>query len=348
MKLTKIFGIVLSLHVGVILLVMFQPGCQTIEKKDSENLEENNKEAKEDIGSFNSGVSDAKLPVVIPPPPGELKEPTRPVVGELFVPGTSQDVVPVPLPNVINEGEAVSNSFNLRPSNLSVYKIQKGDTLWGIARKKNVTLNSVLSSNPNLSKDSRLKIGQEVMIPSSDSISSELALPDTFNPINVPEGSSTYTIRGGDNLSRIANLHNIPFSELLKENGLNVNSVIRPGQVLIIPKGSLLKPTSTLSSTGGNLLSNSNTHKVIKGENLTRIASIYGTTVKQIMEWNGLTDAGKIRIGQSLVVSSSSINSSSEASEVPNVPVDSTPAKLQDFFNGVIEERPVIDVPEQP
>ena len=67
MKLTKIFGIVLSLHVGVILLVMFQPGCQTIEKKDSENLEENNKEAKEDIGSFNSGVSDAKLPVVIPP-----------------------------------------------------------------------------------------------------------------------------------------------------------------------------------------------------------------------------------------------------------------------------------------
>jgi len=346
MKLTKIFGIVLSLHVGVILLVMFQPGCQTNEKKDPLNLDEKKEEVKEDIGSFNSGVSDTKKPVITPPKTVEFKEPTRPVAGELFVPSVTHDLVPAPLPDVIGEG--VSNSFNLRPANLSVYKIQKGDTLWGVARKKNVTLNSVLSSNPNLTKDSRLKIGQEVMIPSSDSISSEPALPDTFNPINVTEGSSTYTIRGGDNLSRIANLHNIPFSELLKENGLNVNSVIRPGQVLIIPKGSLLKPTSTLSSTGGNLLSNSNTHKVKKGENLTRIASIYGTTVKQIMEWNGLTDAGKIRIGQSLVVSSSSINSSSEASEVPNVPVDSTPAKLQDFFNGVIEERPVIDVPEQP
>ena len=33
MKLTKIFGIVLSLHVGVILLVMFQPSCQTADKK---------------------------------------------------------------------------------------------------------------------------------------------------------------------------------------------------------------------------------------------------------------------------------------------------------------------------
>ena len=29
MKLSKVFGIVLSLHVGVILLVMFQPSCQT-------------------------------------------------------------------------------------------------------------------------------------------------------------------------------------------------------------------------------------------------------------------------------------------------------------------------------
>ena len=28
MKLSKVFGIVLSLHVGVILLVMFQPSCQ--------------------------------------------------------------------------------------------------------------------------------------------------------------------------------------------------------------------------------------------------------------------------------------------------------------------------------
>ena len=32
MKLTKIFGIVLSLHVGVILLVMFQPSCNTLKK----------------------------------------------------------------------------------------------------------------------------------------------------------------------------------------------------------------------------------------------------------------------------------------------------------------------------
>ena len=42
MKLTKIFGIVLSLHVGVILLVMFQPSCQTADKKKAPETEKLN------------------------------------------------------------------------------------------------------------------------------------------------------------------------------------------------------------------------------------------------------------------------------------------------------------------
>ena len=55
MKLTKIFGIVLSLHVGVILLVMFQPGCQSSDKKVPMNKEDNQKVNEQDIGSFNQG-----------------------------------------------------------------------------------------------------------------------------------------------------------------------------------------------------------------------------------------------------------------------------------------------------
>ena len=53
MKLTKIFGIVLSLHVGVILLVMFQPGCQTTDKKDPAKALERKVVKDQEIGSFN-------------------------------------------------------------------------------------------------------------------------------------------------------------------------------------------------------------------------------------------------------------------------------------------------------
>ena len=59
MKLTKIFGIVLSLHAGVILLVMFQPSCQMSKKKASTTSDDSNKEVSSgqspDAG-FNAGL----------------------------------------------------------------------------------------------------------------------------------------------------------------------------------------------------------------------------------------------------------------------------------------------------
>ena len=57
MKLTKIFGIVLSLHVGVILLVMFQPSCQTADKKLPV---ENPKSTEENTSAFNEGLDEPK------------------------------------------------------------------------------------------------------------------------------------------------------------------------------------------------------------------------------------------------------------------------------------------------
>jgi LysM repeat protein len=96
----------------------------------------------------------------------------------------------------------------------------------------------------------------------------------------------------------------------------------------------------------GNAPRGSGTHQVSKGENLTRIASKYGMTVKQIMELNNLTDAGKIRIGQSLLISESLFDSTSQSIDTQNTPLETDPASVQDFFKGVIDERPVIDVPE--
>ena len=60
MKLTKIFGIVLSLHLVVILLVMFQPGCQTVDKEKPKG--QNPTETQDPSpgkSSFNQGVEPA-------------------------------------------------------------------------------------------------------------------------------------------------------------------------------------------------------------------------------------------------------------------------------------------------
>ena len=58
----------------------------------------------------------------------------------------------------------------------------------------------------------------------------------------------------------------------------------------------------------------------------------------------------KLGVGQSLIVSGSAVQVLSTRSSlvIPTVPEGQDPASLQDFFNGVVEQRPVIDVPEQP
>jgi LysM repeat protein len=234
MKLTKIFGIVLSLHVGVILLVMFQPGCQTGGKKDNTNV------SVEDNGSvisksFNRGINNDKGSTDTPSLSNELREPTRPITGELFVPVENEKLEAIPLPTVNKPRTKSVNEINLVPDNLSVYVIAKGDTLWGIARKHNLTLFDLLSSNPGLTKNSRLKIGQEIMIVKSQESDLGGNIQSSEPPVTMPFGSTTYVVQAGDSLTKIARIHGISLSSLMIANNMGGGTIIKLGQVLTIP-----------------------------------------------------------------------------------------------------------------
>ena len=350
MKLTKIFGIVLSLHVGVILLVMFQPSCQTVEKKKESSEETLTPVEDTSLNDFNQGSGNDVKPLE-----DTFVSPSRPKPGEIIVPG-NEIMVPQPLPDVdpLNP-VAVDSPSPLRPSDVSVYKVIRGDTLWGIARKNSISLNALLGSNPSLSKSSKLSIGQEVMIPGGDSPSVlQQVSPVVPKVIETGSSSGTYVVQSGDSLSRIARNNQVSLSALMEINGMNSRSVIRPGQTLMLPGES--NGITTISSPV-IVPAGATTHIVKKGENLTRIASVYGVSIKQIMEWNGMSDAGKIRVGQSLIVSGASSNSSSEtvieevrsnlgpgaAQEEP-----SNDDSLQNFFKGTVEDRPLIDAPDNP
>jgi len=336
MKLTKIFGIVLSLHVGVVLLVMFQPGCQTGGKKDKANV------ATEDKGtevseSFNSGIKLDKANADTPSVLNEFREPTRPIAGELFVPVENGKVEAIPLPSVDKTSTPLVNEINLVPDNLSVYVITKGDTLWGVARKHNLTLAELLSSNPGLTKNSRLKIGQEIMMSKSQTSNLGSDLQSNEPTATIPVGSTTYIVKSGDSLTKIARMHGISLSSLMIANNMNGGTIIKLGQVITIPPAEESIPG--FKNEFQEISAGSNTHKVKKGENLSRIAAQYGVTVKEIMEWNNIVNASKIQIGQVVIVSNSSITPSVDRGLSPTIepvkPVEDS--KVEDFFKGVVE-----------
>ena len=98
---------------------------------------------------------------------------------------------------------------------------------------------------------------------------------------------------------------------------MSMSSIIRPGQKLRIPDGSSYIATETTEVPAPKVVPlGASTHIVKKGDNLSRIASIYGVSVGQIMEWNGLTNPSLIRAGQPLIVSQGSVNSQSNSPEI--------------------------------
>lgn len=358
MKLSKVFGIVLSLHVGVILLVMFQPSCQTTggnargpEGEANSSIDETS------VQSFNQAVevsntnTDEKISGGNQP--DQLAAPKRPKPGELIIPSEPRGFTDSK-PSLLVPTETSNRVIDLRPSDLSIYKVVRGDTLWGIARKNGVSLASLLNANPNLDKSGRLSIDQEIMIPATSGTNSVTSSGPIVNdaPVLSLSGNS-YRVEAGDTLSRIAQKFNVRLSELLKANDMSMSSIIRPGQTLSIPSELNNRDVGSSPSTQVTnrvVPPGASTHIVKKGENLSRISSIYGVSVSQIMEWNGLSNPSLIRAGQPLIVSQGVSETPSQPTPIVKDNADALPANeggtLQDFFNeSSTEDRPIIDAP---
>lgn len=100
-----------------------------------------------------------------------------------------------------------------KPANEITYIVQKGDSLWSIAKKYDVNVNDLKSYN-NLSSN-LLNIGQTLLIPKTSDY-------------------QTYIVVSGDSLYKIANKFNTTIDKLKSVNNLK-NDNLSIGQVLIIP-----------------------------------------------------------------------------------------------------------------
>ena len=92
-----------------------------------------------------------------------------------------------------------------------------------------------------------------------------------------------YTVVSGDSLSAIAAQFNVDMWDIVRANGISDPNVINVGQVLTIP---------------GN--QSAQTYTVQSGDNLSSIATQYGTTAAVLAVKNGITDANLIYPGQVL------------------------------------------------
>jgi membrane-bound lytic murein transglycosylase D len=102
------------------------------------------------------------------------------------------------------------------------HRVQRGQTLSHIAKRYGVSVASLTSANPGV-RASRLQVGQTIRIPTGKGNSASAQ--------KASVSKRYYSVKRGDNLSRIADRYNLSVTRLKSLNGLRSNT-IRPGQRL--------------------------------------------------------------------------------------------------------------------
>ncbi len=149
-------------------------------------------------------------------------------------------------------------SFAIFPD--SNYKVEKGDTLYSISRKYQITVAELRAAN-NLSETDVLKAGQKLVIPDADigtaaalstsktGTTSTAAPAESKNTVKTTE----ITVQKGDTLYSISRKYGLSVADLLALNNLDSSDVIKVGQKLKVKQadasGDGKKSTTEASSS---------------------------------------------------------------------------------------------------
>lgn len=204
-----------------------------------------------------------------------------------------------------------STMFGGQTADAASYKVKPGDSLWSISQKYNTSVANLQAWN-NLSNHIILP-NQVLEIDGSPSKSK--APSKGKSPTSSK--SSTYTVKAGDSLSKIAAAHGISLKNLMDWNNLS-STLIYPGDKFVVSKsGASSKPSNSGSSSSGNSSTGSSsggsTYTVKSGDTLGAIAKAHGISLNNLMKWNNLS-SHLIYPGDKLAVSSSGKSSSGGSS----------------------------------
>ncbi|MEZ4516981.1 MAG: LysM domain-containing protein [Chloroflexota bacterium] len=110
----------------------------------------------------------------------------------------------------------------------ATYIVQPGDTLWGISRQFNTSVDAIVQAN-NIPNPNLIYVGQVLEVPDGTGPSP--------TPVPPPVNPATYVVQPGDTLSQIAARFGTTVPALVAANNIVNPNLIYVGQVLVIPGG---------------------------------------------------------------------------------------------------------------
>lgn len=169
------------------------------------------------------------------------------------------------LPNQNNESEAQD-----------YYIVKKGDTLYSISKKFNISIDNLKQINNIIGNN--ISEGQKLYLTN----------------IEQNNDNNTYIVKKGDTLYSIAKQFNLKIEDIIKENKLNGN-ILDIGQLLLIPNKSNGENEEPIVEEEYDI------YIVQKGDSLWKIARENNIPVPELIDLNNLNDL-TLQINQKLLI----------------------------------------------
>ena len=132
-----------------------------------------------------------------------------------------------------------------------------------------------------------------------------------FGTVIAPtvEATSTYLVKEGDTLFKIAKSHNTTIHQLKQWNELASDRIYIAQKLVVTPSTPItntaqlnkVAATNTVVPASVEIPQTANIHTVIKGDTLTKVAQKYNVPVGNLKQWNGLM-SDTIFVGQKLSI----------------------------------------------
>ena len=160
----------------------------------------------------------------------------------------------------------------------TTYTVQRGDTLWNIAKKFNTNVNEIKRLN-NL-KSNVLYVGQTLRVPEY---------------YKAEDTNISYVVKRGDSLYSIARQYGVNVNDLKRINNLT-SDLLSIGQIINIPSS-----TTIVTPSEDDIINEENTYIVQRGDTLWSISRKFGVSVDDIKNANNLTNE-ILTIGSTIIV----------------------------------------------
>lgn len=243
MKILKIFGVVVGIHVAALLLIFASPGCSSTNKAAPSPADTVVK------------TDDAPAPVTSSPSvSAPMAAPAGEVSPVVSVPNTidpNSVAGPVVRFSPTRPGTPAAAALEAQPVAdvvpASTYTAGKGDSLWTIAKKNHITVSELASAN-NIKAGATVRLGQKLIIPGkSGGVGPKATVeapvktpppPAATTPARASGETAKHVVKSGETLGAIAHKYGVKVGDVATANNITDPKKIRPGMELTIPGAS--------------------------------------------------------------------------------------------------------------